>query len=98
MFFKRRLLADATHEFSLHQTLNDEIITQNLEIASLARQNAELNADNANLVQRWLDKMNLTADEMNQDFEKEQANSVSKDKTKARAGEVEGDFHNGGKA
>lgn len=69
------------------QTLNDEIIAQDLEITSLAQQNAALKADNANLVQRWLDKMNLTADEMNDEFEKEHATSQDK-----------GDFQNGGKA
>jgi hypothetical protein len=65
--------------------LNDEIIAQNLELASLSQQNLELKSDNANLVQRWLDKMNLTADEMNVEFEKE------------KKGQVEGDFQKGGK-
>jgi hypothetical protein len=71
------------------QTLNDEIIAQNLELTSLSQQNLELRSDNAHLVQRWLDKMNLTADEMNVEFEKENAEVQRK--------EGEGDFQKGGK-
>jgi len=71
------------------QTLNDEIIAQNLELTSLSQQNLELRSDNAHLVQRWLDKMNLTADEMNVEFEKENAEVKRK--------EGEGDFQKGGK-
>lgn len=65
-------------------------MAQNLEIAALSQQNGELKTDNANLVQRWLDKMNLTADEMNVEFEKEKRESDKKDKG-------EGDFRKGGK-
>lgn len=68
--------------------MNDEIITQNLEISALSQQNAELRTDNANLVQRWLDKMNLTADEMNVEFEKEKKEADQKET---------GDFQKGGK-
>jgi hypothetical protein len=71
------------------KTLNDEIIAQNLELTSLSQQNLELRSDNAHLVQRWLDKMNLTADEMNVEFEKENAEVQRK--------EGEGDFQKGGK-
>lgn len=71
------------------ETLNDEIIAQNLELTSLSQQNLELRSDNAHLVQRWLDKMNLTADEMNVEFEKENAEVKRK--------EGEGDFQKGGK-
>ena len=53
------------------ETLNDEIISQNVEIAGLTQRNTALQADNANLLQRWIDKMNLTADEMNEAFEEE---------------------------
>jgi hypothetical protein len=70
--------------------LNDEIIAQNLELAALSQQNLELKSDNANLVQRWLDKMNLTADEMNVEFEKEKTEADKK-------GKSEGDFQRGGK-
>jgi len=70
--------------------LNDEIIAQNLELTSLSQQNLELRSDNAQLVQRWLDKMNLTADEMNVEFEKENAEAQRKEG-------VEGDFRKGGK-
>lgn len=70
--------------------MNDEIIAQNLELTSLSQQNLELRSDNAQLVQRWLDKMNLTADEMNVEFEKENAEAQRKEG-------VEGDFRNGGK-
>jgi len=69
--------------------LNDEIIAQNLELTSLYQRNLELRSDNAHLVQRWLDKMNLTADEMNVEFEKENAEVKRK--------EGEGDFQKGGK-
>jgi hypothetical protein len=81
------------------QTLNDEINAQDLEITSLAQQNAALRADNANLVQRWLDKMNLTAEEMNDEFEKERNGVLlSRDGSKTvNEGNGE-DFHNGGKA
>lgn len=70
--------------------MNDEIIAQNLELTSLSQQNLELRSDNAQLVQRWLDKMNLTADEMNVEFEKENAEAQRKEG-------VEGDFRKGGK-
>jgi hypothetical protein len=68
------------------ETLNDEIIAQNLELTSLSQQNLELRSDNANLVQRWLDKMNLTADEMNVEFEKENTQKQERE-----------DFQKGGK-
>jgi hypothetical protein len=43
----------------------------NLEITSITQRNTALQADNASLLQRWLDKMNLTAEEMNEEFERE---------------------------
>lgn len=55
----------------MRQTLNDELLSLNLEISALTDRNAALQADNAQLLQRWLDKMNLTAEEMNEDFERE---------------------------
>jgi hypothetical protein len=79
------------HNGADDQTLNDEIIAQNLELTSLSQQNLELRSDNAHLVQRWLDKMNLTADEMNVEFEKENAQARKKDDG------GEGDFQKGGK-
>lgn len=39
----------------------------------MTQRNAALQADNASLLQRWLDKMNMTADEMNTQFESESA-------------------------
>lgn len=65
-------------------------MAQNLEIAALSQQNSELKTDNANLVQRWLDKMNLTADEMNVEFEKEKREADKKESG-------QGDFQKGGK-
>jgi hypothetical protein len=74
------------HDNADKETLNDEIIAQNLELTSLSQQNLELRSDNANLVQRWLDKMNLTADEMNVEFEKENTQKQERE-----------DFQKGGK-
>ena len=76
----------------------------NLELTSVTQRNVALQADNASLLQRWIDKMNLTADEMNQEFEKEAAEQVKPDgddgptgaaKGKAKAGAE--DFRMGGK-
>lgn len=53
------------------QTLNDELLSLNLELTNVTQRNSALQADNAALLQRWLDKMNLTAEEMNVEFEKE---------------------------
>ncbi|OXB38245.1 hypothetical protein J007_01978 [Cryptococcus neoformans] len=53
------------------ETLSDEIMSLNLEISALTERNEGLLKDNANLLQRWLDKMNERAEEMNQAFEKE---------------------------
>ncbi|KAL7418702.1 hypothetical protein Q5752_006385 [Cryptotrichosporon argae] len=50
------------------RTLHDEILSQQIEISALGQRNAALQADNASLLQRWLDKMNLAADEMNAGF------------------------------
>ena len=93
--------------------MNDELISQNIEISALTQRNAALQADNAGLLQRWLDKMNLTADRMNVEFEKEAAvkgkkkegredeegaKEKEKDKEKGKETEGEGDFRRGGKA
>lgn len=59
------------------QTLNDEILSLNLELSSISQRNSDLQADNAALLQRWIDKMNLTAEEMNEEFEKEQAENAA---------------------
>ena len=73
------------------QTMNDEILSLNVEVSAIAHTNDLLKIDNANLLQRWLDKMNLAAEEMNHDFEKEAtehddkeplASSTSKGKSK----------------
>ncbi|KAK4683720.1 hypothetical protein P7C73_g6510, partial [Tremellales sp. Uapishka_1] len=70
------------------KTLHDEVFSLNLELSSVHQQKQALQADNASLLQRWLDKMNLTAEEMNVEFERE------KEKEKK---EGETDFRNGGK-
>ncbi|WOO76552.1 uncharacterized protein LOC62_01G000179 [Vanrija pseudolonga] len=74
--------------------LHDEILAYQIEISGLGQRNSALQADNASLLQRWLDKMNLTAEEMNSEFERESSTlratpSPTKD---------EGDFRAGGKA
>ncbi|RXK40759.1 hypothetical protein M231_02011 [Tremella mesenterica] len=55
------------------EILNDEIISLNIEISGMTQRNVALQADNASLLQRWLDKMNSTAEEMNAAFEEEQS-------------------------
>jgi hypothetical protein len=83
----------------------------NIEVSALTQRNTALQADNAAILQRWIDKMNLTAEEMNEDFEKEQAtNGGKEDKGKEKGKEVETSsgkgkgreggevFRNGGKA
>ncbi|KAK6905240.1 hypothetical protein I204_08102 [Kwoniella mangroviensis CBS 8886] len=62
------------------ETLHDELLSLNLELSSLAQQNKLLKVDNANLLQRWIDKMNLTAEEMNIEFEKEQNQNQNQNK------------------
>jgi hypothetical protein len=42
-----------------------------LELDQLSQRNSALQADNASLLQRWLDKMNERVDKMNDDFERE---------------------------
>ena len=77
-----------------NQTLNDEVITQNIEISALTQRNTALQADNSGLLQRWLDKMNLTAEEMNVEFENE--TSIRGDQAKNKGKEKEG-FQSGEK-
>lgn len=79
------------------QALNDELLSLNLEISALSDRNAALQADNAQLLQRWLDKMNLTAEEMNVEFEREAKHGgtpPTNDKNTTTPGP---DFHKGGK-
>ncbi|ODN88078.1 hypothetical protein L198_06836 [Cryptococcus wingfieldii CBS 7118] len=52
-------------------TLSDEVMSLNLEISGISKREKALMADNANLLQRWIDKMNSQADMMNEDFERE---------------------------
>jgi len=75
-------------------------MSQNIEISALTQRYMALQADNAGLLQRWLDKMNLTAEEMNEDFENEAAkkgDDAGKTKGKEKEKEKEGDFRAGGK-
>ncbi|ORY25077.1 autophagy protein 16-domain-containing protein [Naematelia encephala] len=81
------------------EALNDELLSLNLELTALSQRNSALQGDNAALLQRWLDKMNLTAEEMNDEFEKE-AKESKKGKEKELLG-TEGekeDFRDGGNA
>lgn len=67
-----------------------------MEINGLTQRNSALQADNASLLQRWLDKMNMTVDEMNDEFERE-AGSGSGSAAEDKGGD-KGDFRAGGKA
>lgn len=81
------------------QTLHDEILSQQIEVSGLTQRNAALQADNASLLQRWLDKMNLTADEMNAEFEREAGEKNEGEEAGSGAGEgAGGDFRVSGKA
>jgi hypothetical protein len=68
--------------------LQDEIMTHTIEVSALTQKNQALQNDNASLLQRWIDKMNLTAEELNASFEKEQsAKRVNKaDLSKSKEG------------
>jgi hypothetical protein len=74
----------------------------NIEVSALTQRNQAIQADNASLLQRWIDKMNSTAEEMNEEFEKEQAEDgregKNSDSAKGKAKAVEGDFRKSGKA
>ena len=48
------------------QTLHDEIWGLGLEISQLEQRNTELKKDNASLLSRWIDKMNLEAEKLNE--------------------------------
>ncbi|TXT15540.1 hypothetical protein VHUM_00043 [Vanrija humicola] len=74
--------------------LHDEILAYQIEISGLGQRNAALQADNASLLQRWLDKMNLTAEEMNSEFERE-TSTLQATPSPTRD---EADFRAGGKA
>ena len=63
----------------------------------MTQHNASLKADNASLLQRWIDKMNLTAEEMNDEFEKETANRMPGAEDELEGKGKERDFQVGGK-
>jgi hypothetical protein len=44
----------------------------NLELSLQVERNKALEGDNASLLQRWIDKMNDRAEQMNEQFEQEQ--------------------------
>jgi len=48
------------------QILHDEIATLTLELNQLELRNADLRKDNASLLSRWIDKMNLEAEKVNE--------------------------------
>ena len=79
------------------QVLNDELLSLNLELNTVSQRNNALQADNASLLQRWIDKMNLTAEEMNDEFEKESGGAKGKERAQANGANC-GDFRVGGKA
>jgi hypothetical protein len=60
------------------QHLHDEILSLHLELDQLSQRNSALQADNASLLQRWLDKMNERVDKMNADFESESSKDPDK--------------------
>ena len=63
------------------QHLHDEILSLHLELDQLSQRNSALQADNASLLQRWLDKMNERVDKMNADFESESSKEPDKGAT-----------------
>ncbi|KAJ9092070.1 hypothetical protein QFC19_008844 [Naganishia cerealis] len=54
------------------QRLHDELLATNLELSLQVDRNKALEGDNASLLQRWIDKMNDSAERMNEQFEQEQ--------------------------
>ncbi|GHJ83785.1 hypothetical protein NliqN6_0187 [Naganishia liquefaciens] len=54
------------------QRLHDELLAVNLELSLQVERNKALEGDNASLLQRWIDKMNDRAEQMNEQFELEQ--------------------------
>lgn len=54
------------------QRLHDELLAVNLELSLQVERNKALEGDNASLLQRWIDKMNDRAEQMNEQFEQEQ--------------------------
>ncbi|EIW73360.1 hypothetical protein TREMEDRAFT_26249, partial [Tremella mesenterica DSM 1558] len=80
------------------EILNDEIISLNIEISGITQRNVALQADNASLLQRWLDKMNSTAEEMNAAFEEEQSSKPNEKGTSVVVdSEEKQGFQEGGK-
>jgi hypothetical protein len=65
-------------------------------LTSVTQRNNALQTDNASLLQRWIDKMNLTAEEMNEEFEKETQTPVANERTASEG--AKGDFRKSGKA
>lgn len=62
--------------------MDDEILSLHLELDQLSLRNSALQADNASLLQRWLDKMNERVDKMNADFESESSKEPDKGEVK----------------
>ena len=48
------------------QKLTDELATLQLEVGQLEQRNADLQVDNQNILQRWLDKLNEEATQVNE--------------------------------
>jgi hypothetical protein len=48
------------------------LLAVNLELSLQVERNKALEGDNASLLQRWIDKMNDRAEQMNEQFEQEQ--------------------------
>jgi hypothetical protein len=71
------------------------LLSLTLELNTVTQRNSALQADNAQLLQRWIDKMNLTAEEMNEEFEQEAKKGDKGDKDKS---DNAGDFRVGGKS
>lgn len=65
-------IVHSTYTRLTRQTLNDELLSLNLELTSTLTRNAALKSDNAQLVQRWIDKMQENVDSMNVAFDAEQ--------------------------
>lgn len=48
------------------QNLNDDLAALTLEVTQLEQRNTDLRKDNASLLSRWIDKMNLEAEKLNE--------------------------------
>jgi len=67
----QRRLRDRTEEVKeqkkLVENVQDEMISQNLQLNVLEERNAKIKAENEELIKRWMEKMGQEADDMNRE-------------------------------